>query len=181
MPQLVERKFWANEVLSPLVSEPNWYFSPCLAIWTQRAGPKKARTRNHSLGRTPTGIYASHPAEREAEQKQWEGVRSPPTRTNQPASSTSPFPIPSLGSNASSPGPPDPIPMPSDLSPKAWNHHHSPYDPIATPGSQSKYFLSPGNPAKKGGENPGIYLLVTQNESSCPQMLVSLLLPNERS
>lgn len=71
--------------------------------------------------------------------------------------------------------------MPSDLSPKAWNHHHSPYDPIATPGSQSKYFLSPGNSAKKGGENPGIYLLVTQNESSCPQMLVSLLLPNERS
>lgn len=44
--------------------------------------------------------------------------------------------------------------MPSDLSPKAWNHHHSPYDPIATPGSQSKYFLSPGNPAKKGGGEP---------------------------
>lgn len=47
MPQLVERKLWANEVLSPLVSETYWYLSPCLAIWTQRAGSKKAR--NHSL------------------------------------------------------------------------------------------------------------------------------------
>lgn len=102
--------------------------------------------------------------------EQWEGVRSPPTRTNQPASSTSPFPIPSLGSNASSPGPPDPIPMPS---PKAWNHHHSPYDPIATPGSQSKYFLSPGK--ERRGE-PRYLSTGHPNESSCPQML-----PNERS
>lgn len=42
--------------------------------------------------------------------------------------------------------------------PFSSNHHHSPYDPIARPGSQSKYFLSPGK--ERRGEPR--YLLVTQ-------------------